>query len=1343
MDFRILGPLEVREAGVRLPLGGAKQRALLAVLLLHANEVVSVEALIDALWEEPPTRATKAVQVYASRLRKALGGGMPTSRPPGYVLELEPGQLDLDRFRHLLEEAKRDSGRAAARLEEAFALWRGPSLAEFTSEPFARVERLRLEGLRLEALEVRIEAELALGRHAAVTGELEALVAAHPLRERLRGQLMLALYRGGRQAEALAAYRAGRDTLVGELGIEPGRQLQELEQAILRQDPALELAQDTVSAPQPAPVPEPTHTPEPESPPAEERKVVSVVYVALVGSTARSDLADPEDLRAALAPFHTATKREIESRGGTVEILVGESALGVFGAPSAHEDDPERAVRTALAIRGWFSQDSADLRVRVAVNTDLALVSLDPRPHGSAIAAGDVVSVAQRMQTAAPDNGVLVEEQTYRATHGVIDYRESAPLDVEGASPRIRVWEALDARSRSGVDVPRLPTTPLVGRQRELDLLRAALARVKEERAAQLVTLVGVPGIGKSRLVFELFGAVDQDLEPITWRQGRCLPYGDGVSFWALGEVVKAQAGIRESDSPQQAAQKLRASVVEVIAEAQDVPWVERQLRPLVGVGAEIASGGERSGEAFAAWRRFLEGLADLRPLVLVLEDLHWAGEGLLEFVDELADRIRDAPLLVLCTARPELLERRPGWGGGKANALTISLPPLSHDETGRLVASVLDETQLEAELHDALLAHAEGNPLYAEQFARVLAELGTLDELPETVHGIIAARLDGLAPSEKALLQDAAVVGKVFWLGALAAIGHTPHEQGKELLYGLERREFVQRARHSSVAGEAEYLFRHVLLRDVAYGQIPRASRGEKHLRAAGWIESLGRPEDHAEMLAHHYMSALEYSGTAGSPDTILAERGRLALRAAGDRALALASYAAAARFYDAALELWPDDDHERAELLVRAGRAGFFAYGTGAEQLEQGFAELRSRGDVDGAAEAAIELARVFWWRGERDAAYSYVDDAITLAAGRGGRAMARALVARAGYHMIASEYPEAIRLARQALPLAEAHRSDALRIRALDVLGSARGMSGDLRGLDDSRHAVALAREHNAFSLLIAAESNLRAAQFTLGQLDAAGRTLAAYRRDVDEYGSSTDRRWASGIVAYEAVLHGLWEQAARILDELIAEAERGVAHYQEPVWYGLRASMALGRGDLGSASTDSKKALHRARRTKDPQNLAPALALRGAVLVAHGAHEEASQLAKEVFRLGASLVGGLVSESPPATLIEFTWLLRDLGREQEVLPILKSARSTPWVQASRAVAQGDFARAVQLLASMGAGSVEAYTRLRVAEELVRCGHVHEAHDHLVTALGFFTKVGATRHLARTEELLAAST
>jgi class 3 adenylate cyclase len=550
-------------------------------------------------------------------------------------------------------------------------------------------------------------------------------------------------------------------------------------------------------------------------PPAqrEERKVVTVLFCDLVGSTAQAERMDPEDVRALLSRYHELVRAELERFGGTVEKFIGDAVMALFGAPVAHEDDPERAVRAASAIRDSIAEES-DLHVRIAVNTGEALVSLGARPsEGEGMASGDVVNTTARLQSAAPVDGILVGEQTYRATERVIEYRASEPVIAKGKAEPLPVWEVVQARSRFGVDLARPSGAPLVGRDREVELLVAALARACDERTPQLVTLVGVPGIGKSRLLAELFAAIDRGDQLVTWRQGRSLPYGEGVSYWALGEMVKAQAGILETDAPDEAGGKLEEAVRRLVLDSAEARWVESNLRPLAGLAAEDVTG-DRRGEAFAAWRRFFEALAEQRPLVLVFEDLHWADDGLLDFVDHVIDWLSDVPVLVVASARPELLARRPAWGGGKANAATVSLSPLSDQETARLVHALLEQSVLPAEVQSALLERAGGNPLYAEEFARMVAERGGEDmELPDSVQGIIAARLDGLDPTDKGLLQDASVVGKVFWSGALAAIGSGQDRFAvEERLHALERRELVRRERRSSVAGESEYAFRHVL---------------------------------------------------------------------------------------------------------------------------------------------------------------------------------------------------------------------------------------------------------------------------------------------------------------------------------------------------------------------------------------------------------------------------------------------------------------------------------------------------------------------------------------------------
>jgi class 3 adenylate cyclase len=593
----------------------------------------------------------------------------------------------------------------------------------------------------------------------------------------------------------------------------------------------------------------------------EERKVVTVVFVDLVGSTARADRADPEDVRAVLAPYHSRVRHELERFGGTVEKFIGDAVVAVFGAPVVHEDDPERAVRSALAVHDAIGElndlhPSLDLQVRVGVNTGEALVTLDASPTaGEGMVAGDVINTGARLQSAAPPGGVLVGEATYRATERVIEYEPVEAVDAKGKAEPMPAWRATAPRSRLGLNLGGAGRGPLLGRERETALLEAALGRVRAEHEPQLVTLVGVPGIGKSRLVHELWRVVEEDEELIVWRQGRSLPYGEGVSFWALGEMVKAQAGILESDPGHVAASKLGLAVTDLIAEARERDWVEGHLRPLVGIAGDVSTGADDyRAETTAAWSRFLEAIGESHPAVLVFEGLHWADDGLLDYVDALVDRVSGVPLLVVCTARPELLERRPGWGGGKRNAQTLSLSSLSDDDTARLLQALLERSVLSARNQSALLRNAGGVPLFAEELARMLGAGADADTVPETLQGIMTARIDALPEQEKRLLRIASVLGKVFWSDGLAAISEDEPHSLDERLRALERKEFVRRERRSSVEGARQYAFVHALVRDSAYSQIARADRAREHRLAAEWIASLpgDRSEDRAEVLSH-----------------------------------------------------------------------------------------------------------------------------------------------------------------------------------------------------------------------------------------------------------------------------------------------------------------------------------------------------------------------------------------------------------------------------------------------------------------------------------------------------------
>lgn len=1066
----------------------------------------------------------------------------------------------------------------------------------------------------------------------------------------------------------------------------------------------------------------------------EERKVVTVVFCDLVGFTAKAEQLDPEDVRAILGPYHARVRSELERHGGTVEKFIGDAVMALFGAPTAHEDDPERAVRAALAIRDFGVEDG--LQLRVGITTGEALVSLGASPsEGEGMASGDVVNTAARLQSAAPVNGILVDETTYRATRQTIDYGEAPAVEAKGKAESIPVWEALAARSRFGIDVTHYASADLVGRERELAALRDAFERARHERVPQLVTLVAVPGMGKSRLVYELSQIVDADPELITWRQGRCLAYGDGVAFWALAEIVKAQAGISERDTEAEAAEKLHSAVEDAFEDSGDARWVESHLRPLVGLEVETGLGGDRRGEAFAAWRRFLEALAEQRPLVLVLEDLHWADEGLLDFIDELVDWLSGVPLLVVCSARPELLERRPGWGGGKLNASTLGLSPLSQEQTAVLISHVLERTLLPAEIQQALLERSEGNPLYAEQFAQLYLERGSAEDLPlpETLQGIVAARLDGLSREEKAVLQDASVFGKVFWTGALGRSGDaTP------LLHSLERKGFLVRQRRSSVESEGEWAFAHMLLRDVAYRQIPRAERAHKHRETAEWIESLGRPDDHAELLAFHWGSALDLARAAGQDAAELATPTRLALRAAGDRAYAVNAYPSAAGYYGDALMLWPEDDEERPQLLYRCADALYVAADERAlDALERARDALLAADDRETAAEAEISLSRIWWHRGRRDDFSRHLERAAELAGAEASPATARVLANVARTRSIGGDPEEGLRLAREALAMAEALALDELRVHVLTTIGSAKGYLGDPTGVQDTERALELAlAAHSPQAGSIA--NNVAVQAFFDFDLRRAAELMDGGRAIAERFGDASGVRWLRAQQASLALTLGRWDDALREIEEFIAECEAGSPSYMEAGMRRDRGSIREGRGDVEGALADYRRAVALARDGNDPQQLLPDLGAATTAFETHGLLDEARDLAREVVELARTYPHAAVWALPT----EFLLSRVALECESELRQALEDAPQSKWKDLVFCCLDRDFVRAAEMYSEAGSPTWEALLRLRAAEELIEAGRRAEGEDELQKALAFYRTVGATFFIQRGEALQAKS-
>jgi len=1064
-----------------------------------------------------------------------------------------------------------------------------------------------------------------------------------------------------------------------------------------------------------------------------ERKVVTVVFCDLVGFTSRAESMDPEDVEALLRPYHERVRFELERHGGTVEKFIGDAVMALFGAPTAHEDDPERAVRAALAIRDFALEE--DLELRVGVTTGEALVRLDVQPEtGEGMASGDVVNTAARLQSAAPVNGILVDDTTYRATRAAIDYEDAEAVEAKGKADPVPVWVATVAHSRLGVDTVHEARSELVGRARELGIVRDTFERARHERTPQLLTLVGVPGIGKSRLVYELSRIVDADPEIVTWRQGRCLAYGDGITLWALGEIVKAQSGVVEQDSTDDIAAKVHQSVEDTLAGTGDEGRVESHLLALLGLAGEAQLGGDRRNEAFAAWRRYLEGLAEQRPLVLVVEDIHWADESLLDFLDELVDWLTDVPLLVVATARPELLERRPNWGGGKLNATTLALAPLTDEQTSELIARLLARPVLAAESQQSLLERAGGNPLYAEQYVELYVEQGSTDDLrlPETLQGIIAARLDGLSATEKGLLQDAAVVGKVFWA---SSIGRDP-DDANAFLHSLERKGFVRRQRRSSLEGESEFAFAHALVRDVSYGQIPRADRAQRHRAVAEWIDALGRPEDHAEMLAYHWRSALELVRAAGGDDAELAERTQVAVRAAGDRAYRLNSFAAAAAQYDDALALWPTDHPGRPELLFRRARALHVAADHEAEgALSEARDALLEAGDRESAAETEVFLSQIWWHRGQHDQAAIHLARAQELAGASTSTATARVLATVARTRMIGEEPEEGLRLATEALAMADELELDELRAHALTTIGTAKGLLGDKSGVKDLERALELALVASP-SQAGSIANNLAVERFFDLDLDRSSDYFDEGLRIAERIGDGVNIRWLRGQRARIAFFLGRWDEAVAGADEFIAECEAGSPHYLEVATRQTRGSIRLARGDTEGALDDLGRGLTLARDAKDPQSLLPMIDLCVFAYESLGYTDEARALVREALDLARM--------HPHAATwgLSFGICFSHVGAsvEEEMREVLAPSRASPWKELVLVCIDGEFVRAAEMWSKGGSPTWEAHLRLRAGEELAGSGRLAEAAAELQKALPFYRSVHASFFMERVRRVLA---
>ena len=799
--------------------------------------------------------------------------------------------------------------------------------------------------------------------------------------------------------------------------------------------------------------------------PVLERRRVVVLFCDLVGFSELASESDPEDVQSLLARYHRAVRGRIESFGGIVEKFAGDAVMAVFGAPEAHEDDPERAVGAALDALAALDllnrrTDGVPLHARIGVHLGETVVAVTADPtQGEAFVTGDVVNMAARLQSVAPVDAVAVSRAVVQATNRRFTFSPLTPVKVKGRATPLEHWRVEGATVVTAVVA--LPA--LVGRRHELEALTSALDLVVEQRGSQVVALVAGPGLGKSRLLAEFRATTRARRGGVAWLQGRCLPYGDGVTFWALGEILKGFVGILDSDDSEVA----RAKLEQVLPGEGEPAWLRARLLPLLGVDSRPVD----REELFAAWSRTLALCSQDGPAVVVLEDLHWADPALLEFTKTLAAQSLEGPLLIVFSLRPGLLDRHPQWLS--ESTTTIRLAPLTANETEQLIGSELDGGRLPTDTRRAFLERAEGNPLYALEFARLLHDRQLVDAdgalrpgvripVPDGVHALVSARLDTLSMSERGVLQDAAVVGKVFWSGAIATMSDRNRSVVERILETLEAKGVVHQRPTSSVAHEREYAFGHAVLRDVTYGRASRARRIRAHLSAMRWIESASgsRVDEVAEVLVHHATTALDLAESSGDHEAIAEARTgtRTYALAAARRALGLDAVRSL-QLLDLARSLTPEGEVEEPEVLLTWSRAALAADRVRDALLVVSgcVSQLRESGSsVEVLADALMVLGDLRYKVGDSQGALAADGEAADLSRTLPAAADHTDAVANLALTLAALADPTGLDVAQEA----ERRASDAgepIPLPALRARGMLRLQMGDPGGLVDHDEAV----------------------------------------------------------------------------------------------------------------------------------------------------------------------------------------------------------------------------------------------------------------------------------------------
>jgi class 3 adenylate cyclase len=1126
----------------------------------------------------------------------------------------------------------------------------------------------------------------------------------------------------------------------------------------------------------------------------EERKVVTILFADVIGSTALGEQLDPERLGSLLRVYFAAMASVIESWGGTVEKFIGDAVMAVFGVPTVHEDDAERALQAALEMRQRLDELNADfqrqhqvtLNVRVGVNTGDVIAPTGPAPDPGFVT-GDAVNTAQRLEAAADPGEILVGERTLGAARRAFRFGEPRMLDLKGKAATVRAFPLLEALLEATPRGIRGLSAPMIGRDREHVTLTGLLEETIESGRPRLVVIYGMAGIGKSRLTNEFLTSARESSPDVRVLRGRCLAVGHGITYWALGEILRGACGIGLDESGDIVGERLRSGVAEIleplVLSADDVQWTTSALATTVGIrldgSSEDAAGPASVEELSRAWPRFATAYAAAGPAIWVVEDLHWAGEPAVEMLAQIARRT-DGPLLIVATARPEFADEHPGFGPGGQDAVAISLRPLTDNQSSDLVDRLLAVAELPEALRAEIIARADGNPFFVEEILQRLIDEGALErdgdrwratqaigavQIPDSVQGLLAARIDALLPEERRVLQEAAVVGRTFWAAAMEDA--VEGDLGASLT-ALERKGLILVRATTTLAGQTEYLFKHALTRDVAYASLPKARRARAHAAVADWIENLAsdRTDEFAELIAYHFWAAVRGDGAdlAWLDDADAREgvrrRAMTALLAAGRAARHRFAVDRAVELHEQALEL-AISDAERLDVLEQVARDHESAFHGDAALVAYMAALDIARRDPAARDRVAVLARHASGIAAHRGGAFIHEPDfdlvkgliSEGLAAATDERERAWLLAADGAMirnrRRMADADPEPMQPRLEAVQeagrIAERLGDPNLAALVADTLSDLYLMEDDPAGalaaleraipmVDRIERQGARAQWYHAFSLkLLWLTGDPARAEALATPAYELARHLSAHDQGHGTYGLMLTSYWL-----------GDWDRVETLLAEHLRnpELEAGVRCIAVESGPSLGAMVIAHRGD-------SERALAVARQSRFwEDHPGPVEGQLAEALVTAGALEEGQALASEVLKRAQSWRWHDATRAMIAALVEqgawdeLRMLLARIAAIREADPLLDAMAERAEGQALASTGDRPGARASlsRALAAFQRFPM-VFEAARTQEALALVSDAAARESLLGEAIAVYRSLGASPHLARAEGLLSA--